>query len=273
MFHSSPLRIIYQSIWLTRTCRAAHTPHGPDLKQDLFEVYSLLDLAKSVARWNPDGSKAVKLRKSYRSHLKKHVLPGDFGEIKKEIDAPDSLYAMMMEPEEEWDAQYARGKDISKGLSEDTVASLPKATIMARGIIPKSAFNPSVLGDMQQTGPAEPSKIMQNGNKTPIPQNPSIVRTAKAELPRPKRNVKKRTYGDSSFEGYGEGYVDDDGQEAGYSTGDGDDRSGSRKRPKKVGSMLYLQGFMTDTDKSTQSHGFQGAPMRQNSYGPGMVGA
>jgi hypothetical protein len=182
------------------------------------------------------------LRKTYKNHIKDHGVSGLFDSVKKEMDAPDTLYAMMIAPEEEWDAQNTRGKEISKGLSENVLASMGKAFTMARGVIPKTSWNNSVLGLEMAGGSAttDSSKAIQNGNKTPIPQNPSIARTAKSDLPRPKRNVKKRTYGDSSFEGYGEGYVDDDAQETGYSTGEGDDRGGSRKRPKKVGILLQL---------------------------------
>ena len=107
-----------------------------------------------------------------------------------------------------------------------------------------------------------------------LPESASAPPTSHNSLDalRPKRNVKKRTYGDSSFEGYGEGYVDDDMQEMGYSTGDGEDRGGGRKRPKKVCYLLHLKQVMADTDETAQSN-FQQGPMRQNSYGPGMVGA
>ncbi|KAE9375009.1 Rox3-domain-containing protein [Stipitochalara longipes BDJ] len=237
-------------------CRTPHPARLPDLKQDLYALYTLEDLAKSVARTNPDGSKAVKLRKTYKNHIKEHGVSGAFDSVKKEMDAPDTLMAMMLAPEEEWDAQYTRGKEVGKGLPENVMASMGKAFTMAKGIIPKTTWNASVLGELNVPAQTE-SKVLQNGSKTPIPQNPSIARTAKSDAARPKRSVKKRTYGDSSYEGYGEGYVDDDAQETGYSTGDGEDRGGSRKRPKKT----------------TQSHSFQNPPMRQNSYGPGMVGA
>jgi hypothetical protein len=273
LYYSSPLHIIYRSIWLTRTWCAAHPARLPDLKEDLYSLYKLEDLAKSVARTNPDGSKAVKLRKTYKNHIKEHGVSGAFDSVKKEMDAPDTLLAMMQAPEEEWDAQYTKGK-VSKGLPENVMASMGKAFTMSRGIIPKTSWNAAVLGELiSAPTQTESAKAIQNGNKTPNPQNPSVVRTAKSDLPRPKRNVRKRTYGDSSFEGYGEGYVDDDAQETGYSTGDGDDRGGSRKRPKKVGSMLYLQNCMANNEKPAPSHSFQNPPMRQNSYGPGMVGA
>lgn len=242
------------------------------MKQDLYTLYGLNDIARSVARTKPDGSKAVKLRKTYKNHIKDHGVSGAFDSIKKENDASDTLWAMLETPEEEWDAQYTRGKDLGKGLSENTLASMSKAFTMARGVIPKSSWNNSVLGELVAPPTAADLKPVQNGNRTPIPQNPGIVRASKSDLPRPKRNVKKRTYGDSSFEGYGEGYVDDDAQETGYSTGEGDDR-GSRKRPKKVCILLDLQNYVANIHKTSQSHSFQGPPMRQNSYGPGMVGA
>lgn len=201
----------------------------------MYALYTLEDLAKSVARTNPDGSKAVKLRKTYKNHIKEHGVSGAFDSVKKEMDAPDTLMAMMLAPEEEWDAQFTRGKEVSKGLPENVMASMGKAFTMARGIIPKTSWNSAVLGELNAPAQAESLKAMQNGSKTPIPQNPNIARTAKADVARPRRSAQKRTYGDSSYEGYGEGYVDDDAQETGYSTGDGEDRSGSRKRPKKVG--------------------------------------
>jgi hypothetical protein len=213
-------------------------------------MYSLEDLAKSVARTNPDGSKAVKLRKTYKNHIKEHGVSGAFDSVKKEMDAPDTLLAMMLAPEEEWDAQFTRGKEFGKGLPETVMACMGKAFTMARGIIPKTSWNGAVLGELVSApSQNESAKVMQTGNKAGAPQNPSIARTAKSDPPRPKRNLKKRTYGDSSFEGYGEGYVDDDAQETGYSGTDGEDRAGSRKRPKKVGSMLYLQTLWLTTKR------------------------
>ncbi|ODQ82365.1 hypothetical protein BABINDRAFT_164172 [Babjeviella inositovora NRRL Y-12698] len=54
-------------------------PTAPLLNQDLLSLYSLTDLADSVARFNADGSKGVKLRKSYKGHVMdlpgKHQIP------------------------------------------------------------------------------------------------------------------------------------------------------------------------------------------------------
>lgn len=46
----------------------------PLVKSDLLQMYGLEALAKLVARTNPDGSKAVKLRKLYKGHIA--LLPG-----------------------------------------------------------------------------------------------------------------------------------------------------------------------------------------------------
>ena len=212
------------------------------------------------------------IRKSYKSVLKK--LSGNFDVEKKELDAPDTLFAMMQTPGEEWDGQF-RGKEIGRGLLDPTLSGMGKAFAMTRGPIPRTSWNSSVLGEVAApVVSAKPiAKPASNVVRTPQAQAVGASQLAK-DIPRPKRNVKKRAYGDSSYEGYGEGYVDDDMQEGGYSTGDGEDRSGSRKRPKKVGSLVHLQHYLANHEKTSTSHGnFQQGPMRQNSYGPGMVGA
>jgi len=233
-------------------CKTPITRARPDLRQDMFTLYKLEDIAKSIARTNPDGSKGVKLRKTYKNHIKDHGLSGSFDSVKREMDAPDTLFAMMIAPEEEWNMQYRRGREVEKGLSP-VLPNITKALTMARGAIPKGSWNSSVLGELLAP-PAEPAKHLHSGNRTPHPQNSAVSRTAKLEVQRPKRSGKKRTYNERDFEGYGEGYVDDDSHEAGYSTGEGEGLS--RKRPKKA----------------AQTHGFQSGP-RSNSYGPGMVGA
>ncbi|KAG4416609.1 hypothetical protein IFR04_010252 [Cadophora malorum] len=252
-------------------CKTPHTAQGvknsegttkAPLREDLFDRYNLYGIAATVARNNPDGSKGVKLRKTYKNHIKDHGLVGAFDSVKREQGTPGTLYEMMWRvkyQDEGWNAEWTQGKEIEKGIPESLLPPGNKVFTMAKGPIPKDLFDPSVLGEGgNPRAPVEASKGIQNGSRTPVPQNPAVARpvkvASKADVQRPKRAT-KRTYGDSSFEGYGEGYVDDDNQDPGYSTGDGD--GAKRKRPKK----------------NSQGHGFQGGPMRQNSYGPGMVGA
>merc|ERR1712093_755397 len=201
-------------------CKTPHTAQGvknsegttkAPLREDLFDRYNLYGIAATVARNNPDGSKGVKLRKTYKNHIKDH--------------------------DEGWNAEWTQGKEIEKGIPESLLPPGNKVFTMAKGPIPKDLFDPSVLGEGgNPRAPVEASRGIQNGSRTPVPQNPAVARpvkvASKADVQRPKRAT-KRTYGDSSFEGYGEGYVDDDNQDPGYSTGDGD--GAKRKRPKKVG--------------------------------------
>lgn len=236
-------------------------------------MYGLDELALSVARTAPDGGKGVKLRKTYKNHIKDHGVSGAFDSKKREFDDPQSLFMMMATPDEEWDAQHSRGKDIEKGLGLDD-GLLGKALTMSKGSIPKTVWDSSVLGELAATPATEPARAVQNGARIAQPQAGGVARTAKSEISRPKRATKKRTYQDSSFEGYGEGYVDDDSHDVGYSTGDAEDKGFSRKRPKKVCNLLYIScRFVTDTEKNAPGHPFQNAPVRHSSYGPGMVGA
>jgi len=239
-------------------CRTPHPASAVSFSKDLFDCYDLSDVAQTVARINPDGKKNV-IRKTYKNYISKvFQLPGAFEADKKEIEAPDSLWGMMIQPEEVWDSQYrGAAKEIEAGLPEQASTSLGKAVTMARAkYMPKDVWDESILGTHSNKAKDEAAKLAQNGARTPIqqPHHPGVQRASKAELPRPKRNIKKRTYGDASFEGYGEGFVDDL-HDNGYSTGDGDDRNGGRKRPKKSAAMTS-----------------QNPLARHNSYGPGSIG-
>ncbi|GME82750.1 unnamed protein product [Ambrosiozyma monospora] len=41
----------------------------PSFRSDVIRLYGLLELSQSLARTKPDGSKGVKLRKSYKNHI------------------------------------------------------------------------------------------------------------------------------------------------------------------------------------------------------------
>ena len=56
-----------------------YTPQQPNPLDDLIAVYGLSDIAEQVARTNKDGSKAVKLRKSYKNQIAD--LSGKFSQI------------------------------------------------------------------------------------------------------------------------------------------------------------------------------------------------
>jgi len=240
-------------------CRTPHPVMRPHLSEDLFARYGLDDIAASVARVK-DGKKNV-IRKTYKNYIKNLGISGAFDVDKKESrEDPSSLWSMMRLPEEEWNAQFVRGREIEKGLPPAIMSSLGKALTMSKGTLKKEQWNSSVLGELSVIpSTADPTKAASKVApkvRTPMPSgsmNPAVPRPTKGEAVRPKRKTTRTAYDDTSFEGYGEGFVDDDLQDAGYSTGDGDEKR-ARKRAKK-----------------TPTNQFQ-APMHQ-SYGPGMVGA
>lgn len=145
---------------------------------------------------------------------------------------------MMREPEHEWTVNQRLGKEIERGLPQNVRGALPAAMTMAKGATPKQMWDSSVLGELdipeKKVAAQVPSKPISVGMQR-TSSHQSAVRLTKQDMARPKRAVKKRGYDESSFEGYGEGYVDDDMVDAGYSTGEGEERGGSKRR-KKVGS-------------------------------------
>lgn len=224
---------------------------NPNTSLDLFELYNHQAIVESVARWKPDakapdGRAKNAMRKTFKNKIKAAGVNGNFDyktdevEQKNKIPKLGQLIHMMVIDEEEFNELHPWGKDIDKGL-DALLPNIDKALTMAKGVIPKTIFDSSVLGEIG--APSSAKQVpKQNGARTPIPQaSHGGTPRPKSELPRPKRNVKKRTYGDSSYEGYGEGYVDDDAPDGGYSTNDD-----SRKRPKKVCNLLCMQDLMAN---------------------------
>lgn len=54
-------------------------PVQPSLRDDVIRLYNIQDLAQALTRTNPNGTKGIKLRKSYKSHISdlpgKHTIP------------------------------------------------------------------------------------------------------------------------------------------------------------------------------------------------------
>ncbi|QPG96929.1 hypothetical protein C2857_005501 [Epichloe festucae Fl1] len=233
----------------------------PRASEDLYEIFGLAGLAAEVAREKPNGEKNA-LRKTYKGHIKRLGVAGHFDVQKKKEDAPSEFMAMLQVPELEWNVHQAKGREVTDGLSESTLSNLGRAMTMSKGPVPKSVWDTSVLGDPATTNanPSKPMSAKPSTPNTPLSSTPNALSRPKSQLPpghdpdRPRRNIKKRSYGDSSYEGYGEGFPDDDGGiDTGYSTGEGE---GGHKRRKK------------NSGNSTPNH-----LMQRQSYGPGMVGA
>lgn len=218
----------------------------PRLTEDLYETFGLAGLAAEVAREKPNGEKNA-LRKTYKGHIKRLGVAGHFDVQKKKEDAPSEFLAMVHAPDLVWSVHQIKGRDIADGLSKTTLSSLDRALTMAKGPLPKSIFDSSVLGDLAPHAAAAASRSIQAKQSAP---NTPLATTPNAAAPRPKtgntlapgsdpnrprRNIKKRTYGDSSYEGYGEGFPDEDGGlDTGYSTGEGES---AKKRRKPVSQL------------------------------------
>jgi len=237
-------------------CQIPHPASLPRTSEDLYEMFDLASLAAEVAREKPNGEKNA-LRKTFKGHMKRLGVAGQFEPHKKAEAAPSEFLAMVHMPELEWNVHHVTGREIEDGLSSASLANLGRAMTMSKGPVPKEVWDTSVLGDLAPSGEGHKASAKPNTPGTPLTSMPTNTSRPKPHLAagqdpaRPKRSIKKRAYGDSSFEGYGEGFPDDD---LGYSTGEGD--AGQKRRKKNSGTASPYPN-----------------PMRQQSYGPGMVGA
>ncbi|KAJ0290380.1 hypothetical protein COL940_000898 [Colletotrichum noveboracense] len=263
-------------------CQTPHHERLPRITEDLFEMFSLTGIAAEVAREKPNGEKNA-LRKTYKGQIKKLGILGRFDSVAQEWDAPREdgdkkreAYHGFRELLEIPDAEFwnSRQDPITNGLSGTVKSLLGRATTMVKGPIPVKDWDSSVLGDLA-TGSVEALRQGLAGKAT-APGTPSattpnpFARKQQQTAPgavRPQR-TKKRGYGDNSFEGYGEGFPDD-----GYSTGDGDDRGGQKRR-KKVGDASSGPPISV-SDSSQDSGNGQAFPntMRPQGYGSSAVGA
>lgn len=199
------------------------------------------------------GEKINRLRKSYEGKVKSLGLAGRNRAVKYEKDKMPGLGALTDLPEEEWQYQKVKGRDVQNGLSSASLAQLEKAMRMQPGPVPNNNEWEDLLGFEKAAPiqaviePAPKAQREMHSVKANGLTNGARLKTGKSsalasEVPRPKRSGKKRRYDEHSFEGYGEGFVDDEGGDAtmtgvgggGYSSGDGSRKSGASKKRRKV---------------------------------------
>ncbi len=190
------------------------------------------------------------MRKSYEGKVKTLGLAGRNRAVKHESGKVMGLLEMAQWPEEEWHNQKIAGKDVHKGLPSGTLAKLERAMLMQPGMVPSSPENDweDLLGyekvkplpTITEQNPkralhAEKLKAKPNGQINGV--RAPVGKEQGAEIVRPKRAGKKRRYDEHSFEGYGEGFVDDDGdlvEGSGYTSNEGSRQGTALKKRKKV---------------------------------------
>ncbi|PVI08533.1 Rox3-domain-containing protein [Periconia macrospinosa] len=213
-------------------------PSRPHASQDLFELYKLGPLARSVARTNPvTGEKTNKLRKSYEGQIKKMQIAGKHKAVKMD----GKFTGLMSLPEEEYYATVVSDKDVSKvGLnSQGTGLNTSLGDLVNRalgGIGPGGLSHSEMIKHRQYIGTDDTAKPKPNLEPTPHRATPSASGTPNTHTPisrisRPERTGSKRQYTDGSYSGYGEGYADDFAD----STGGEDNAQGNFAKRRKMG--------------------------------------
>ncbi|CAO1605103.1 hypothetical protein XANCAGTX0491_008635 [Xanthoria calcicola] len=252
----------------------AHKPSRvPHLQQDLLTLFGLDSLAATVARTDPStGEKINKMRKSYEGKVKGFGLAGRNRAVKHDHEKnPVGLLQMVQWPAEEWHSQNVHGKDVHNGLSQATMQKLGLAMQMQPGPVPNTTEHDweDLLGnektkplptiDERVKKPMRPDAgVKVNGQANGI--RPQTGKVPLNEANRPKRAGKKRRYDDHSFEGYGEGFLDDDGDvviDLGANSSDDGSRKGSAPKRRKKEYASATPPAMGD---------------RRGSYGIGMLG-
>ena len=202
-------------------------PHG---SQNLFRLYGLERLAKSVARVDPvTGEKINKLRKSYEGHIKTLQIAGK----PKAVKMDDVFSGPMGLPDDHWEAINA-GKEPQRKLNVDQTALEPEFSSLldsAFGGMGPGALPPSDASKYKAyigtDDTLRPKPAADTQARTPLPS--SAPTPSNHALPRrPERSGSKRQYNEDSYQGYSEGYGDDFATD---STGE-DGARGSFKRRK-----------------------------------------
>lgn len=221
----------------------AIAPSQPHPSQDLIQLYGLSEIQGKVARQDPDGNK-IKLRKSYASKVKNLGLEGLNKALPNQSELEglvDPLWSSEVEPGlTMWDQRWQEFKLGDPATENDLFGKLNSALQFQPGRLPKAEHDQwkKTLGLDEIAIAAKPSGLPKDAKQS-VTTNAHLARTApgtamRSSAPSSPRNGirsvrtgKKRSYGDSSFEGYGEGFEDDV-----YST-DGVDDTGRRRDSNK----------------------------------------
>ena len=236
--HLCPFLLLPKAL-LTQVTWVAHPVSRPAPSENLISLYRLDKAAAGVARKDPTtGEKINKLRKSYEGKVKALQLTGK----NKAVSTPDEFTNMLLFPDEEWLNQKVLGKKAEDGFPSNIFCKLDKAVQASPGPLPTKENErwKSIIGTDEPPKSRTASDVVAKKPTQSI-HNPSNSQVAPAmtRSVRPERAGKKRSYLDSSFRGYGEGFLDDD--PIGSSAGEDENQGGlSKKRRRKMGSGVSL---------------------------------
>jgi hypothetical protein len=189
-------------------------PARPHASQNLISLYGLGAIAASVRRADPvTGEKINKIRKSYEGKVKQLHIAG----INKPVAVSrEFIYdgGILDIPQESWYAEKVAGNAVQKGMTPSLLAKLDRALAMAPGKISDGDKYKKLIG----TDDAPKAKVAEVIKKSGAIMNgaasgqPAAVPSPNVRpLARPARQNAKRSYHDSTFTGYGEGFADEDG--------------------------------------------------------------
>jgi hypothetical protein len=193
---------------------ASIVPARPHASQNLISLYGLGAITASVRRTDPvTGEKINKIRKSYEGKVKQLHIAG----INKPVAVSrEFIYdgGILDIPQESWNAEKVAGNPVQKGMTPSLLAKLDRALAMAPGKIADGDKYKKLIGtdDAPKVKVAEvmkKSSAIINGaapGQPPAVPSPNVRPAA-----RPARQNAKRSYHDSTFTGYGEGFADEDG--------------------------------------------------------------
>jgi hypothetical protein len=206
-----------------------------------MSMFKLNEIATTVRRVDPStGEKINKIRKSYEGKVKALSVAGRNRAISTPGQwVPQGLFRV---PEDDYYAARVMGKEIEKGLADEFMSKLDRAVQMAPGKLPEADAE-KWKGLIGTEEPAPQVKVMTavDASQKPGPL-PSLTAAAASmrsasspaasKLARPERTGTKRRYNDSSFKGYGDGFLDDEdvSDEDARSTTSG----GIKKKRRKV---------------------------------------
>lgn len=255
---------------LTECFGIAYALQEPHPTQDLIALYGLSTLATSVARIDPmTREKINKMRRSYEGQVKTLGLAGRNKAVKHEANSKSmGLSELVAWPDEEWQNQKVAGKRLNTGFSGNFVARMEKVMKMEQNSMPKSGEWEVTLGQEKLKAPVamaenkgkqsavghtKTSKV--NGHIRSKVNNAAAIDAGRAQ----RATGKRRRYDEHSFEGYGEGYVDDEAEAVamdhdGYSSGTGGRKDSlSKKKRKKVHNRMPLTCENPTNDNSIRT--------------------